>query len=38
MATSSFAVCVGCAAGGFLEVYFGLRALLLPVVLAWIAF
>jgi len=28
---------VGCAAGGFLEVYFGLRALLLPVVLAWIA-
>ena len=28
---------VGCAAGGFLEVYFGLRALVLPVVLAWIA-
>jgi hypothetical protein len=27
----------GCAAGGFLEFYFGLRALVLPVVLAAIA-
>lgn len=28
---------VGCAAGGFLEIHFGLRALALPVVLAMIA-
>jgi uncharacterized membrane protein YoaK (UPF0700 family) len=27
----------GCAAGGFLELYFGLRALVLPVALAAIA-
>lgn len=27
----------GCAPGSFLEVHFGLRALVLPVVLAWIA-